>query len=151
MEPGKSSKLNPLRDPPDGISEVDHNCLVWELMSKDQRILWDTHILERVLPKFIGKSGMPEWDTWAENWVNGSDRSEETAQNYYDVYKEKCISLGSFGSSLTLVHLALGSIAITLGALSSLSLLLALKDYYGDEAAKEEHKAQMLDALEILK
>jgi hypothetical protein len=125
------------------IPKSHQGWLAWRLMTEDQRILWDTHILERVLPKFIGKSGMPEWDTWAENWVNGSDRSKETIRKCYDLCCAKYAG-GSFALTLALA-LALCPLALALGALA-----LALRDFYGEEAVLEEHDAQMLDALEIL-
>lgn len=36
---------------------------------------WLDIIVERAIRRSLGKSGSVKWEKWAENWLNGSDRS----------------------------------------------------------------------------
>ena len=35
--------------------------------------------VERAIRRCLGKSGIPEWETWAEKWLSGEDRSWRAA------------------------------------------------------------------------
>ena len=35
--------------------------------------------VERAIRRCLGKSGIPEWEAWAERWLSGKDRTGETA------------------------------------------------------------------------
>jgi hypothetical protein len=37
-------------------------------------------IVERAIRRVLGRSGSQVWETWAERWLSGEDRSEEAAR-----------------------------------------------------------------------
>ena len=41
---------------------------------------WLDVIVERAIRRSLGKSGNPLWETWAENWLSGEDRTRESAE-----------------------------------------------------------------------
>ncbi len=40
---------------------------------------WLDGVVERAIRANLGTSGCPKWETWAEKWLDGSDRSEASA------------------------------------------------------------------------
>jgi len=54
---------------------------LWPLLRgwPEVRQTWQAVVVERAIRRRLGKSGSPEWETWAAGWLSGHDRSEEAA------------------------------------------------------------------------
>ena len=65
-----------------GICEGDR---LWGMVKLWPEVVpsWLDIVVERAIRRSLGKSGSVEWEKWAENWLNGSDRSRSTADDVY--------------------------------------------------------------------
>ena len=51
------------------------------VLSSRTRERWLEIMCERAIRRVLGKSGIPEWEIWAEQWISGTDRSAGAASN----------------------------------------------------------------------
>ena len=49
------------------------------VLSSRTRERWLEIMCERAIRRVLGKSGIPEWEIWAEQWISGKDRSAGAA------------------------------------------------------------------------
>jgi hypothetical protein len=49
------------------------------LLPEPQLQQWLNRMVERAIRRSLGKSGCPEWETWASKWLSGEDRTAQTA------------------------------------------------------------------------
>ena len=49
------------------------------LLPEPQLQQWLNQMVERAIRRSLGKSGCPEWETWAARWLSGEDRTAEAA------------------------------------------------------------------------
>jgi len=57
------------------IGAVIHSGLLPEELLKQ----WLDSLVKRAIHRTLGKSGVPEWEAWATDWLSGADRSAEKA------------------------------------------------------------------------
>ena len=50
------------------------------LLPDPQLQQWLNQMVERAIRRSLGKSGCPEWETWAAKWLSGEDRTAEAAE-----------------------------------------------------------------------
>jgi len=51
------------------------------VLSSRTRERWLEIMCERAIRRVLGKSGIPTWEIWAEQWISGTDRSAGAASN----------------------------------------------------------------------
>lgn len=62
------------------IQEKDRLWAVWRLLPSELRQVALNTTLERSIRRMQGRSGVPEWEQWAERWLSGEDRSQAGAE-----------------------------------------------------------------------
>ena len=69
----KEKMLNLMKvdDPIKAVEDV----LESGLLPKPQLQQWLNRMVERAIRRSLGKSGCPEWETWAAKWLSGEDRT----------------------------------------------------------------------------
>jgi hypothetical protein len=59
------------------------------LLPEPQLNLWLDSLVKRAILRIQGKSGIPEWETWATDWLSGADRSVEKAASAAQAAREE--------------------------------------------------------------
>ena len=74
---GQAELADVLRDERINIEDrvwLGCNALPWDVLRPRVEV-W----VERAIRRYLGKSGCPEWEAWAERWLSGEDRSDMAA------------------------------------------------------------------------
>ena len=68
------------------LMEVDDHAKAVEavlrsgLLPEPQLQQWLNQMVERAIRRSLGKSGCPEWETWAAKWLSGEDQTAWAAR-----------------------------------------------------------------------
>ena len=79
---GQAELADVLRDERINIEDrvwLGCNALPWDVLRPRVEV-W----VERAIRRYLGKSGCPEWEAWAERWLSGEDRSDMAAARAAD-------------------------------------------------------------------
>ena len=131
------------------------------VLSSRTRERWLEIMCERAIRRVLGKSGIPTWEIWAEQWISGTDRSAGAASNAaraaynaaraaYNAAYNAARSAASAADTAYATYATYGTYEVAYNAASNAARSAAYNAAY-NAARDAEQRQQVRDLLFIIK